>query len=343
MKRIRLSCVGVVFVFIVSILNFTCGTTKDKGSLSKDIAVLEVDGRTENIFEMVKEPVLLNVVVRKLGIKYPVSIALLNGVESRWVQIDKPEKSLDQFLSQVISSTGLVCYSDKGYYFLYSPEFVGYRELAEYSFAEMMPWKFKGIKVTAGFGVDTRLYNVLNSLNYTYGCNIVADNTLAELPIGEVVTNQLSLDLVLDMIIKSARISPQSLRMCAGEDFVFLYTTLNKNSLILEDCKCFEEDGVPEERLKRKVTFSVPEIVSKGKTLPFYNSAKPLGDVVTVISAQLGIGVELEAGTEELPVNPMYLSNVSVKKVLDLLVYQWLDNKYSYIFDGDEIKFVVKK
>ncbi len=342
MKRIRVRCFWVVFVFLLSILNLSCGTTKGKESLSNDIGILEENGGNENVFEMVKEPVLLNVVIRKLGVKYPVSIALLNGVESRWVQIDKPEKSLEQFLSQVISSTGLVYYCDKGYYFLYPSEFVAYRELAEYSFAKMMPWKFKDIKVTAGFGVDTRLYNVLNSLNYTYGCNLVADNTLAELPIGEVVANQLSLDLVLDMVIKSARISPQSLRICAGEDFVFLYTTLNKNSLILEDCKCFEEDGVPE-RLKRKVTFSVPEIVSKGKTLPFYNSAKPLEDVVSVISAQLGVGVELQAGTEELPINPMYLSNVSVKKVLDLLVYQWLDNKYSYIFDGDKVRFVVKR
>ncbi len=339
---VRFYCFLMLFVIFLATLNMSCGTSGDKKSLEREVVNLGENSKNEDIYEMVKEPVLLNVVVRRLGMEYPISIALLNGVESRWVLIEKPEKKLDKFLTQVISATGLVCYSEKGYYFLYPPELPLYESLAKYSFVEMMPANFNEVKVNAGFGVDTKLYNVLNSLNYTYGCNIVADNTLAELPIGEIVTHQLSLDLVLEMVIKSARISPQTLKICSGEDYLFLYTALNKNAELLENCKLFEDNKVPE-KLKKNITFSLPEIVRRGRTLPFYDSAKPLKEVTAVISAQVGIDVELQPGTEELPVNPMYVSNLSVKKALDLLVYQWLDNKYSYVFEDGKIKFVIKR
>ncbi|MCX8065793.1 MAG: hypothetical protein N3G21_11590 [Candidatus Hydrogenedentes bacterium] len=342
LNNFKRCCFLLTFVCLLGMLGFGCGTTGGKEKLNQKIGKDDIEiGGYESVGELVREPVLLNLVVRRMGLEFPVSAALLNGVESRWVQIDKPAKEWDKLLLQVVSATGLVCQSERGYYFLYPPDFPMYELLALYPLAEKMPSRFKDIKISASFGVGTKLYNVFNSLNFAYGCNIVADNTLAELPIGEVVANQLSLDLFLDMVIKSARISPQTLRMCVREDFVFLYTTLNNNISELESCECFNERGL-DERLKKRVSLNLPEIIEKGRSLPFYDSAKPLKDVAKIISAQLGIGVELQPGTEELPINPLYISNVSVETALNLIVFQWLENAYGYVFENGKVKFVFK-
>lgn len=341
-QGLRICYLWLFCIYLIS-LSFGCGTTGEREKLNQSVveaSMVEI-GKYEPVVELVKEPVLLNIVVRRMGLEFPVSIALLNGAESRWVQIEKPDKDWEKLLVQVVSSAGLVCHSERGYYFLYPPEYPVYESLAMYPFAERLPSKFREIKLSAGFGVGTQLYNVLNSLNFTYGCNIVADNTLAELPVGEVVVNQLSLDLVLEMVIKSARISPQMLRMCMGEDFIFLYTPLNKSMAKWQNCECFNSKN-EDERLSKRIDISLPEIIKKGKNLPFYNSAKSLKSMASIISTQLGVDVVLEPGTEELPVNPLYLSNISIETALNLIVYQWLEDSYGYVFENGKVKFIVK-
>jgi hypothetical protein len=46
----------------------------------------------ETVFDLVKESALLNVIVRRLGDDYPVSISIVSGTETRWVQIENPAR-----------------------------------------------------------------------------------------------------------------------------------------------------------------------------------------------------------------------------------------------------------
>ncbi len=203
-----------------------------------------------------------------------------------------------------------------------------------------LPAKYDRIVVTAGFGAGTNLFNVLNSLNFTYGCNIVADNSLAELPVGEVVIYEKPVTIALEMVLKSARIVPQSIRWCAMEEFIFLYTPLNERAEKLSDCKVFNVD-TKEPLGNKEVVVSLPKPLPLDRkvSLPFYEGALPLSKVAPVLANQTGLEIEMMPETENLPVNPCYLNKIKLKLALDLITFQWLDKAYSYSIENSKIVF----
>ncbi len=73
--------------------------------------------RGESVLDIVKESALLNVVIRKMGSEYPVSVSVVNGTETRWVQIDKPQKNVPDLLRQISEVTNMSLQEEKGYYF----------------------------------------------------------------------------------------------------------------------------------------------------------------------------------------------------------------------------------
>ena len=294
----------------------------------------------ENVFDLIKESALLNVIVRRLGGEYPVSISVVNGAETRWVQMDKPEKEIANLIQQISETTNMSLQEINGYYFLYPTEQSIYENLTRLSLSDKLPTKYEHITVTAGFGAGTKLFNVLNSLNFTYGCNIVADNSIAELPVGEVVISQKPLSIALEMILKSARIVPQNIRWCATDDFIFFYTTLNMRIDQLIDCKIFNRE-TEQPLLDKEVIISLPKSVPLDRkvSLPFYEGALPLSKVASVLANQTGLTIEMMPGTENLPVNPCYLNKMQLKLALDLLTFQWLDISYSYLVENEKIVF----
>ncbi len=325
----------VVCIFII-LTSISCKSTPkgEENNLQDEII------KNESIFDLVKEPTLLNVVVRKLGSEYPVSILIVNGAETRWVQIDKPDKDISKFIQKISEITNMSLQEVNDYYFLYPVEQSVYESLTQLLLSDKFPQKYNNIIVTAGFGAGTKLFNVLNSLNFTYGCNIVSDNSIAELPIGEVVIFQKPLSVALEMILKSARIVPQSIRWCATDDFIFFYTTLNMRIKQLNDCKIFDVDK-ENHLLEREVIISLPKSVplDKKASLPFYEGAMPLSKVASSLANQTGLTIEMRSGTENLPVNPCYLNKTKLKLALDLLTFQWLDVSYSYSVENGKIVF----
>lgn len=322
-------------VFFI-LTNLSCKSTpeEEQNSLRNEII------QNESVFDLIKESALLNVIVRRLGGEYPVSISLVNGAETRWVQIDKPEKEISDLIRQISETTNISLQEVNNYYFLYPAEQSIYENLTRLSLLDKLPSKYEYIIVTAGFGAGTKLFNVLNSLNFTYGCNIVADNSIAELPVGEVVISQKPLSIALEMILKSARIVPQNIRWCATDDFIFFYTTLNMRIDQLVDCKIFDRE-TKQPLLNKEVIISLPKSVPLDKkvSLPFYEGALPLSKVASVLANQTGLTIEMMPGTENLPVNPCYLNKIRLKLALDLLVFQWLDTSYSYFVENEKVVF----
>ncbi len=333
MKR-KILNITVIWLFIIIVLSCKSTPKEEKSDFQNEII------QKESIFDLVKESALLNVVVRKLGSEFPVSISVVNGAEIRWVQIDKPEKDISSLIRQISENTNMALQEVNDYYFLYPLEQSVYENLTKLSLIEL-PQKYSNIKITAGFGAGTKLFNVFNSLNFTYGCNIVADNSLAELPIGELVVFQKSLSVTLEMILKCARIAPQSIRWCATDDFIFFYTPLNMRIDKLTDCKVFSN---PQEQtlLDKEVIISLPKSVPLDKkgSLPFYDGAMPLSKIAPVLANQTGLTIEMKPGTENLPVNPCYLNKMKLKLALDLLTFQWLDKSYIYFVENEKIVFL---
>ncbi|MGC9054203.1 MAG: hypothetical protein ACP5KS_09995 [Candidatus Hydrogenedens sp.] len=327
----------IIVSFLSLVAGISCKSTpkEEQNNFQEEII------QNENVFDLIKESALLNVVIRKLGGDYPLSISVVNGAETRWVQIDKPEKEIGNLIQQISSTTNMSLQEINGYYFLYPTEQSIYENLTRLSLSDKLPSKYEHITVTAGFGAGTKLFNVLNSLNFTYGCNIVADNSIAELPVGEIVISQKSLSVALEMILKSARIVPQNIQWCATDDFIFFYTILNMRKTQLVDCKIFNV-GTKETSLDKEVIISLPRYVPLDKkvTLPFYEGALPLSKVAPVLANQTGLTIEMMPGTENLPVNPCYLNKMKLKLALDLLTFQWLDISYSYYIENEKIVFL---
>lgn len=334
MKRKILNAI-IIGIFIV-IIGLSCKSTPKEEQSDFQNEIIQ----KEDVFVLIKESALLNVVVRRLGSEFPVSISVVNGAEIRWVQIDKPEKDVSSLIRQISENTNMALQEINEYYFLYPLEQSIYENLTKLSLTEL-PEKYSNIKITAGFGAGTKLFNVFNSLNFTYGYNIVADNSLAELPIGELVVFQKPLSVVLEMILKSARIDPQSIRWCATDDFIFFYTPLNMRVDQLTDCKIFSVDK-KQAILDKEVIISLPKSVPLDKkgSLPFYEGAVPLSKIAPVLANQTGLTIEMMPGTENLPVNPCYLNKIKLKLALDLLTFQWLDKSYTYSVEDEKIVFV---
>ncbi len=334
MKRKKLSFIAIWLLVLVA--GFSCKSTnkEEKNNIQTEIT------KEESIFDLVRESALLNVIVRKLGHEFPVSISVVNGAEIRWVQIDKPEKDVSDLIRQISENTNMALQEINDYYFLYPLEQSIYENLTKLSLTEL-PQKYSNIKITAGFGAGTKLFNVFNSLNFTYGCNIVADNSLAELPIGELVVFQKPLSVALEMILKSARIVPQSIRWCAKDDFIFFYTPLNMRVDQLTGCKVFDNEG-KQSILDKEVIISLPKSVPLNKkgSLPFYDGAMPLSKIAPVLANQTGLTIEMMVGTENLPINPCYLNKIKLKLALDLLTFQWLDTSYTYSIENEKIVFI---
>jgi len=325
----------VIWLFLI-LVGLSCKSTPKEGQSDFQNEIIQ----KESIFDLVKESALLNVVVRRLGSEFPVSISVVNGAEIRWVQIDKPEKNVSDLIRQISENTNTSLQKVNDYYFLYPSEQSVYENLTKLTLTEL-PQKYSNINITAGFGAGTKLFNVFNSLNYTYGCNIVADNSLAELPIGELVVFQKPLGVTLEMILKSARISPQSIRWCGTDDFIFFYTPLNMRVDQLDDCKIFNSDK-KQTILDKEVVISLPKSVPLDKkgSLPFYDGAMPLFKIAPILANQTGLTIEMMSETENLPVNPCYLNKIKLKLALDLLTFQWLDKSYTYVVENEKIVFV---
>lgn len=336
----RKSCLTCFFILLICTIFsiFSCKSTPKENEPDDYVENLIIE--RETVFDLVKESALLNVIVRRLGDDYPVSISIVSGTETRWVQIENPAKEIPELIEQIAANTNMAYQNINNYFFLYPTEQTIYETLTRLSISDGLPEKYKDIIVSASFGAGTQLFNVLNSLNFTYGCNIVADNSLAELSVGELVISKLPLITSLEMIFKSARVVPQNLKWCATDSFIFLYTPRNARLDELSDCKAFYTD-ITQPLYEKEVIISLPNPVPLDKkvSLPFYNGAMPLSKVAPALANQTGLTIEMMPGTENLPVNPCYLNKIELKTALDLLVFQWLDKSYSYSIENETIVF----
>jgi len=339
MKQLKSLFLFTIFIGLI-ISYFSCKSTSAREKPINNTTNDDVITLNESLSEILKESALLNVVIRRLGTEQPISISILNGSETRWVKIEKPAKEIPELISQIANVTNMSIQNSNNYFFLYPAEQTIYENMTALSM-EGLPNKYDTIIVSAAFGTGTQLFNVFNSLNFTYGCNIVADNSIAELPSGEIVISNLPLSVALEMILKSARIVPQNLKYCATDNFIFYYSILNNRKNDLENCKAFENE-TKNPLLEKEVLISLPKPVTLNNriSLPFYYGAEPLSKVVSVIANQTGLSIEIMPGTEMLPVNPCYLNKLKLKTALDLITFQWLDKTYIYTIKDETIVFM---
>ena len=261
--------------------------------------------------------------VRHLGSTSTGGIVLMNGLENIPAGPYKmKDKHFSTIVEEIAQDIGCEVEAAAGYYFLYPST---YQVLTAVSLPTELHSTFEDMNVTAAFGADTPLYSALALLSRGLKTTLVADNAIAESPIGELSLTNIPLPQALEALLKSARVQAGAFGVSSSKEFVFLHSARNGPSRRLHTSA---DALTPLQRriLNKKVSIALP--VAAGGELA--TSATPLGDVLDSLSRQLGVRVQAQSGMESFPVNPVVMTDMRVESAMDLLVRQWLRPEYGY-------------
>lgn len=273
----------------------------------------------------------LGTVVRHLGEQSGAGLVLMQGLE--WVDVGAvgfdnvplataTESLVAEFHGQVQSAPG--------YYFLYP---AGYEALENVSVEGRLPASLAQETVAIAFGAGTRIYTVLAVLSKTLGVTLVADNAIAESECGEIALPELPLTVVLDAVLKSARVPNEAFEIWGQDD----YALIRRHGDATPPDLLLNAQAAGHAALKKKVSFELPYPQAPGESIAVYPGASPLVDVLPSLSQQIGMRVTAERALAELPVNPMVVQNLPRETALELLIRQWLVPRYGYTVADDRI------
>jgi len=264
---------------------------------------------------------ILSVAVREAGlVASGGGLVLMNGLGTRMLPpIAVQRESFDAYARRLAALAELKLHAAPGYTLLYAE---GYESLAALSLD--LPAEFDKVRISAAFGEGTLFYNVLAVLGLSTGLTLVADNLLAEVPVGELLLSNLPLDQALVAILQSARMAAGMYVVEHGDGYVFLRGVENHsrpNPLLNPGAVA----GEVADRLNRRVSFILPEPrVADGNKTYFHDRAYPLGRLLPALEKHLGIAVECPAAMRDFPVNYTVIRNLPARTALDLIVRQWL-------------------
>ncbi len=275
--------------------------------------------------ELTADTATLGEALRRFGEEGGRGIVLMKGLEDRPGTLPRDRKP-ESVAHHLAKQANCAVQELPGYYFLYPTE-EPYDVLAAFSLEGRLDPAYDDAEAAISFGSGTRLFGALAMLGEATGHTFVADNSLAELQVGELVLDRLPLERALEALLKSARIARPNVD--STDEYIFISGQVNRNprSLLLN------ADGLTAEQralLDKRVDVYLPQRPREGARLMLGVAAAPLGRTVSSLSRQLGVNIEVERGLEKLPVNPSVFRNVRVETALDLIVRQWLEPVFGY-------------
>lgn len=211
-----------------------------------------------------------------------------------------------------------------------------YTPLLETDLSGSLPPETAALTGTVAFGGKTPMYNVLSVLSHTMGVTLVADNQLSETRCGELFLGPAPLSSILEAVWISARVPREAYAVETIGNAVFFRSVRNAtpSSLLLN-----AEALTPEQRavVDRVVDAVLPEPGDDPAATAFSARPKPLRDVLTPLSRQLGVVVSAKSVFAEVPVSPCVFKGARVAEVMDLLLRQWPTDKVGWEVSGEEL------
>ncbi len=273
--------------------------------------------------------------LRDFGEQTSGGFVLMSGLEERAIPaVDFRNKAYEQVMAHIAEALGCT-YKATPYYFILLPS--EYKLLENVSFSEKMNETYGNFTASAVFGAKTELFIVFAVLSESLGLTIVADNFIAETHCGELHLPEAPLHVVLEAIIQSARISPDTLVLESTPEYLFLHATRNESETSL----CHDATALTAEQqalLDRPVSLSLPGIPGEGKEdVIFAFQPIPLGDALFPLTEQLGIEVVAQRRLRNIPVNPIIFKNVRLQTALDLLIRQWPVTGFTWELQANRI------
>ncbi|HDP33816.1 MAG TPA: hypothetical protein ENN29_01765 [Candidatus Hydrogenedentes bacterium] len=258
-------------------------------------------------------------VVRLLGEQTTGGLVLMSGLEERaGANFDFRNTPYQEVVAQLAGA--IECdYLHTPYYYMILPS--EYALLQELTINEYLDSRHSGLTASVAFGAKTELYNVLAALGESLDITIIADNFLAEAHCGEMFLSDAPFPVILEAILRSTRLTPDSFAVENTPEYIFIHTTQNNDT----DSRLLNRRPLtPEQQslLDRIVSVSLPNENTAAQT-PFTAAPIALRDALLPLTEQLGIEIVAHRRLADIPINPCLMKNVRLETALNLLLRQW--------------------
>lgn len=268
---------------------------------------------------------ILSEAVRQIGNQRAGGVVLMHGLGYQTIpEVDWDKTSFTDALKDIVQKAGLQRAAGPYYDFLYP---AGYEPLLDINMASRSHASVQQASASLALGDGATLASALALLSHSTGVTVVADNAIGEARTGELWLPASPLPVLLDAILKSARVPAADAQVESGENYLLLHTgqpqpdTLLNAAALTPDLRAW---------LDAPATVYLPEPPAASGRLPLMFAPRTLAESATALSQQLGMRVSIEHGIEDLPVNQCTLINLPRHRVLDLLIRQWLVPQFGY-------------
>lgn len=271
--------------------------------------------------------------IRAIGEQHGGGAVLLSGMED-WPVPDIRLSGTDYVKGlQRLASLHDYRLQETPYYVFIYP--AGYEQLESLSLQGEVAPEFDSMHASYAIGSGTDLYNALALLGASLETTIIADNIVADSWCGELYLNQAPVPVILEALLKSARVVRAAIQVDSGPGYIFIRSTQNRN----RGNTCLNPEAITEEmrqRLEAGVELRLPRETAAPM---FATGAATLAEALPELARQVGIEMRAEPAVADLPVNVAVFNEVSLETALNLIVWQWPVPGFGYRVTESEIVF----
>lgn len=257
-------------------------------------------------------------------------VVLMNGLEERAAEaVTFRNKAYEQAVSVFAGAIDCI-YVYMPHYYLIMPE--GYEILQETRLSSALDARYRTMRASVSFGAKTHLYNVFAALSRNLEITIVADNFIAEARCGELFLNDVSMDVIIEAVLQSARVTADTFIVESTPEYIFLRAPQNTapSSIVLNASAL---DAARLALLDRQVSLILPDRNAHA----FAEAPITLREALLPLTEQLGVEVVAHRTLADIPVNPCAMYQVRLGTALDLLIRQWPLPEFGYEVQADRI------
>ena len=271
--------------------------------------------------------------IRAFGAEVGGGIVLMSGLEERALEAVKFKKTAYQDAVTEMAGAINCGYIHTADYYLILPE--EYQVLQHIQIAEQLDDSYKELTASVTFGARTHLFNVFSVISESMGITVIADNIIAEARCGEISLGEVSLAAILEAVLQSARISPNSFVVESTKEYIFIRSVKNEG-LVERLLNPTEITSEQRSLLDKQVSLLLPDNNVAVQTA-FSADPVPLREVLASLTRQLGIKITAQRQLGEVPINPCRMHNVRLETAMNLLLRQWPLPDFGFEVQEDKI------
>lgn len=259
-------------------------------------------------------------VLRAFGEQQGGGFVLMSGLEERAVSaIQIKQDSYEDAMRKFAEAISCACVSNPWHYTILPAD---YTHLQELNIGDSLHERYRPLRAQAVFGAKTPLYVVFAALSANLNLTILADNYIAEARCGEIHLPDAPLEAILEAVLLSARIAPESLAVESTEQYIFFKDTKNESSASMQ----LSADNLTEAQqalLNRPASLVLPGVSDKTAESIFALEPVPLREALQPITDQLGVPLAVQKRLADVLINPCVFNEVPLSIVFDLILRQW--------------------